>query len=203
MNNNTKRTIEQLKKGLDITNIQLAEALSDINSNSSGGGGGSAFEDYTDGGGTKTKEEFLPSFVESVDNSELFFILPEGTQFPYTLTEEDKKKLEKAKFIIINNNGINYIFNPNSLHDVLNGYWICINSESYCTRLLIRNNIINSPQTLQLSDYWAVKFSKQTITDEQKLQARTNIDVLSPNELLNSDNFISELRTKLGLNVES
>ena len=43
MNNNTKRTIEQLKKGLDITNIQLAEALSDIR--------GSAFEDYTDGGG--------------------------------------------------------------------------------------------------------------------------------------------------------
>lgn len=28
MNNNTKRIIEQLKKGLDITNIQLADALS-------------------------------------------------------------------------------------------------------------------------------------------------------------------------------
>lgn len=61
MNNNTKRIIEQLKKGLDITNIQLADALSDIDSDSSGGGGGSAFEDYTSGGGKKTKEEFLPA----------------------------------------------------------------------------------------------------------------------------------------------
>lgn len=71
MNNNTKRIIEQLKKGLDITNIQLADALSDIDSDSSGSGGGSAFEDYTDGGGTKPKDKFLPAFVESVDNSVL------------------------------------------------------------------------------------------------------------------------------------
>lgn len=41
--------------------------------------------------------------------------------------------------------------------------------------------------------------ASKTLTDAQKQQARTNIDVLSPNELLNSDNFISELRTKLGL----
>ena len=138
-----------------------------------------------------------PESDEKFAPSELFFVLPEGTQFPYTLTEEDKKKLEKAKFIIINNNGINYMFNPNSLHDVLDGYWVCINTESYCTRLLIRNNIINSPQPLQLSDYWAVKFSKQIITDAQKQQARTNIGVQSADELLEDADFIAQLKTKL------
>lgn len=68
MNNNTKRIIEQLKKGLDITNIQLADALSDIDSDPSGGGGNSAFEDYTEAGGTKTEEGFKTSLVKSIDN---------------------------------------------------------------------------------------------------------------------------------------
>ena len=66
MNNNTKRIIEQLKKGLDITNIQLADALSDIDSDPSGGG--FTFEDYTEAGGTKTEENFKTSLVKSIDN---------------------------------------------------------------------------------------------------------------------------------------
>lgn len=49
----------------------------------------------------------------------------------------------------------------------------------------------------------AVMYTDQTLDDSEKLQARTNIGVLSPDELINGTNFISELRTKLGLDVEN
>lgn len=179
MNNNTKRIIEQLKKGLDITNIQLADALSDIDSDSSGGGGGSAFEDYTDGGGTKPKDEFLPAFVESVDNSELFFILPEGTQFPYTLTEEDKEKLTKATILItFTAEGLKVAltrvpgFTPGSYV----GTWYGSPSATRIVYVTVSATQISAASGTYISDQNAVKFTSQSLSDEQKTQARTNIE---------------------------
>lgn len=175
MNSNTKRIIEQLKKGLDITNIQLAEALSDKDSNPSGGGGNSAFEDYTSGGGTKTEEEFLPAFVESVDNSELFFILPEGTQFPYILTEEDKKKLKKATFII----AVSALGKKAAYAKTLNitngyqGYWINTENAGNTAVLGLSETVITAPTFV---NFGLVTYIAQTLNDGQKTQARTNID---------------------------
>lgn len=176
MNNNTKRIIEQLKKGLDITNIQLADALSDIDSDSSGSGGGSAFEDYTSGGGKKTQEEFLPAFVESVDNSELFFVLPEGTQFPYTLTEEDKTKLANARLLILESiTGSQLCL----LHPAANTYvgtWYGLINPSNFIICEVSETEIAAPVTTGIIQADAVRFKRsQTLTAEQKTQARTNI----------------------------
>lgn len=48
--------------------------------------------------GAVTSEKLAPG----LDVSGLFFILPEGTKFPYTLTEEDKAKLADARFVVFN-----------------------------------------------------------------------------------------------------
>lgn len=141
-------------------------------------GGGFAFEDYTSGGGKKTKEEFLPAFVESVDNSDLFFILPEGTQFPYTLTEEDKTRIAAASFIIYYYNGSLVVSTrAKTMTNIINGAWISFNSESTYTSLPIINNVVNQPVTNNLiRDNCAVSFTSQSLNDGQKTQARTNIE---------------------------
>lgn len=175
MNNNTKRITEQLKKGLDITNIQLADALSDIDSNPSGGGGNSAFEDYTEAGGTKTEEEFLPAFVESVNNSDLFFILPEGTKFPYTLTEEDKEKLKKAMFIIATTSSGKKVAYAKTINvtDGYRGYWINTENAGNTAVLGLSETVILAPTIV---NFGLVTYIAQTLNDGQKTQARTNID---------------------------
>lgn len=45
----------------------------------------------------------------------------------------------------------------------------------------------------------AVRFVEQDLTSEQQMQARTNIGVQSADDLLADDNFIAQLKTKLGL----
>lgn len=140
-------------------------------------GEGSAFEDYTSGGGTKTEEEFLPAFVESVDNSDLFFILPEDIQFPYTLTEEDKEKLEKATFIIVQGPTYNTIFNRGSGINNKNyiGYWYSLASNSQVLVMYLSSSHIQYIDVKTLSDISSIKFTSQSLNDGQKTQARTNI----------------------------
>lgn len=196
MNNNTKRIIEQLKKGLDITNIQLADALSDIDSDSSGGGGGSAFADYTEGGGTKTKEEFLPAFAESVDNSELFFVLPEGTEFPYTLTEDDKPKLSKAVFIVLTSaSDITYVLSKTvgSSGTAYGNY-----STQQLVSVTYNETQIQAPGIYKISDQNAVKFTSQSLSDEQKTQARTNIEAEKATIVENLDGSEVEIKVQGG-----
>lgn len=136
-------------------------------------GGGSAFEDYTSGGGKKTKEEFLPAFVESVDNSELFFVLPKGTQFPYTLTEEDKPKLSKAVFMVLTSaSDITYVLSKTvgSSGTAYGNY-----STQQLVSVTYNETQIKAPSIYKISDQNAVKFTSQSLSDEQKTQARTNI----------------------------
>lgn len=141
--------------------------------------GGSAFEDYTYGGGTKTEGEFLPAFVESVDNSELFFILPEDIQFPYILTEEDKEKLKKARFIVFNDgSGKKFVVtrplsqSTQSLSYI--GTWVTIASNSQVQTLAVNATQI-SPAVQTIIDNFAVHYTTQSLSDSQKTQARTNI----------------------------
>lgn len=139
--------------------------------------GGSAFEDYTSGGGTKTEEEFLPAFVESVDNSELFFVLPEGTELPYTLTEEDKEKLSSAFIVIITSNaGRKYVMTRSALTDPLNGTWYGIYSPTGVATMRTENGVITSIANANIIDINAVRFTSQSLSDEQKTQARINIE---------------------------
>lgn len=139
-------------------------------------GDGSAFEDYTKGGGTKTKEEFLPAFVESVDNSELFFILPEGTKFPYTLTEEDKTKLANARFLVCKSTSGSYLVLLRSTTSSYVGTWWCLFNNSMAAGIVIEADRILAPFIDKITDSNAVNYISQSLNDGQKTQARTNID---------------------------
>lgn len=114
--------------------------------------------------------------AEGLDVSGLFFILPEGTQFPYTLTEEDKTKLENARFVVFNDaSGKKFVATrPISQTQQFVGSWLAPGSASTIQALDITSTQA-TPAVQLISDNNAVKFTAQTLTAEQKTQARTNI----------------------------
>lgn len=121
--------------------------------------------------GAVTSSKLAPG----LDVSGLFFILPENTKFPYTLTEEDKTKLANAKFLVcVDGSGSISV----ALHPVRESYvgsWFGIYASSRFTFIGVTESVINAPSSISISDNTAVKFTTQTLTAEQKLQARTNI----------------------------
>ena len=60
-------------------------------------------------------------------------------------------------------------------------------------------NVVSAVTSRSYVDNLALHFNVQSLTDEQKAQARINIDVLSPEELINDESFITQLKTKLGI----
>jgi hypothetical protein len=122
--------------------------------------------------GDVTSKKLAPG----LDVSGLFFILPEGTQFPYTLTEEDKTKLSNARFLIIKNKLGVSVFTPSQLADTLNGAWFSHRNQTFFYRVAINNDILHAPESTRISDSFAVRYGvPQALNAEQKLQARTNI----------------------------
>lgn len=111
-----------------------------------------------------------------LDVSGLFFIFPEGTKFPYTLTEEDKTKLANARFVVFDDSsGKKFVATrPIAQTKPFVGSWLSIGSSSIIEVLSITGTRAN-PTTLRISDTGAVKFTAQTLSDAQKTQARTNI----------------------------
>lgn len=123
--------------------------------------------------GAVTSSKLAPG----LDVSGLFFILPEGTKFPYTLTEEDKTKLAKARFLAcVGADGSISV----ALHPVENSYvgsWFGIYSTSRFAFIGVTESVIRAPSSTPLYDLNAVRFSNsQTLTAEQKTQARANIE---------------------------
>lgn len=55
------------------------------------------------------------------------------------------------------------------------------------------------PTMPRISDPNAVRLTTQSLDDKQKATARSNINVKSVDELLADDDFIAQLKTKLGL----
>lgn len=122
--------------------------------------------------GAVTSEKLAPG----LDVSGMFFVLPEGTKFPYTLTEEDKTKLANAKFLMCvgPNGSIMVLSRPVSSSYV--GSWLTLYSASLLSYVDVSKSTINAPYLIQISDGSSVKFNKaQTLSAAQKLQARTNI----------------------------
>lgn len=122
--------------------------------------------------GAVTSSKLAPG----LDVSGLFFILPAGTQFPYTLTEEDKTKLANARFLMcVGGDGTISV----TLHPVRESYvgsWFGIYSSSRFAFIGVTESVINAPSSIPINDPNAVRFSSsQTLTAAQKLQARTNI----------------------------
>lgn len=123
-------------------------------------------------GGAVTSEKLAPG----LDVSGLFFILPKGTQFPYTLTEEDKTKLANAKFLVCVSSlgSIVVLSHPTTSSYV--GSWFSVYSTSSLLYSNVSESAINVPSTIAIVDINSVKFNAaQTLTAAQKLQARTNI----------------------------
>lgn len=111
-----------------------------------------------------------------LDVSGLFFILPEGTQFPYMLTEEDKTKLANAKFLVaVNPTGSIIVLSHPSTSSYV-GAWFGLYSTSSLWCISVSKSAISGPTTRPIADRYSVSFSSaQTLTAVQKLQARTNI----------------------------
>lgn len=129
-------------------------------------------------GSTKIADGAVTSekLAAGIDPSGLFFILPEGTKFPYTLTEEDKTKLANAKFLVCvgPDGSIRVLSHPVSSSYV--GSWLTLYSASILSYVDVSEFTINAPYLIQISDGSSVKFNKaQTLSAAQKLQARTNI----------------------------
>lgn len=123
------------------------------------------------GGKTLSDAQFFAvlntDVVEMIDVSGLFFILPEGTQFPYTLTEEDKAKLSAATVLILPTTGGATPFQRGS-NEVIwcslrytNTIWVAKASESS----------ISAPVAFKIFDDTAIRFTAQTLTAAQKTQA--------------------------------
>ena len=122
--------------------------------------------------GDVTSKKLAPG----LDVSGLIFILPEGTQFPYTLTEADKKKLANARFLVCADHSGSILV---ALHPVGASYvgsWFGTYSTSRFSFIGVTESVINAPSSISLYDPNSVRFSSaQTLTVAQKLQARTNI----------------------------
>lgn len=122
--------------------------------------------------GAVTSSKLAPG----LDVSGLFFILPAGTKFPYTLTEKDKAKLANARFLacVGGDGSITVTLHP--VEDSYVGSWFGIYSTSRFAFIGVTESIINAPSSIPLYDLNSVRFSSaQTLTAAQKLQARTNI----------------------------
>lgn len=118
--------------------------------------------------GAVTSEKLAPG----LDVSGLFFILPEGTQLPYTLTEEDKTKISAATILMLpTTNGVI----PFQRGPETSRLWYSLGSVSTLWSVEVSESSISAPTKYRIADATAVKFSPQTLTAAQKLQARTNI----------------------------
>lgn len=118
--------------------------------------------------GAVTREKLAPG----LDVSGLFFTLPEGTKFPYTLTEEDKAKLSAATILILpTTNGVI----PFQRGPKAEGIWCALRYVNTLWSVTVSESSISAPVAYRIVDDTAVKFTAQTLIAAQKRQARTNI----------------------------
>ncbi len=119
--------------------------------------------------GSVTSEKLAPG----LDVSSLFFIIPKGTRLPYTLTEDDKKKLENAYFIVMVSNSTEYqVFTRRRATYV--GDWYQLAGHRNLFVLNVSETSIGDSALGTLVPT-AITYTAQTLTAEQKTQARANI----------------------------
>ena len=117
--------------------------------------------------GAVTSSKLAPG----LDVSGLFFIIPADTKFPYTLTEEDKTKLSAATILILPTVRGATPFQRSSNE----GIWCSLRYTNTIWAATVSESSISAPVAFKIIDDTAVKFTAQTLTAAQKLQARTNI----------------------------
>lgn len=118
--------------------------------------------------GAVTSEKLAPG----LDVSGLFFILPAGTKFPYTLTKEDKTKISAATILILPTTRGLTPFQRSSNE----GIWCSLRYTNTIWTANVSERSILTPAAYAIYDATSVKFNvTQALTAAQKLQARTNI----------------------------
>lgn len=117
--------------------------------------------------GAVTSSKLAPG----LDVSDLFFILPEGTKLPYTLTKDDKTKLSAATILILPTASGATPFQRSSN----GGIWCSLRYTNTLWTAAVSESSISTPVAYKIIDEAAVRFTPQTSTAAQKLQARTNI----------------------------
>lgn len=183
-----EKILLQLEKGYDITNPQLAQALSNLETKISEGGGG-----------TDIPEE-LVSYLQNLNDK--IYVCNSTDVVNQSLSSEVVNAIMESAAIIFNDMKILLVKGASSSI----GPTFVAPLDSTNLRSWQLNILTNFGESINITPYNVanvVLYTPQTLGTTQKAQVRTNIDVLSPDELLNSTNFISKLRTKLGLDVEN
>lgn len=135
-----------------------------------------------------------------LSNIGLDFVHVDYSELSTTLSDDRLSQIVNAKGLILTNTPDNYIRSVvftagarvdsaitfSSIEDYQNINYIILN---------ITNKILSLAQTSGL----VLSSSNQKLTDAQKQRARFNIGAQSADELLADDNFIAQLKTKLGL----
>lgn len=117
--------------------------------------------------GAVTSSKLAPG----LDVTGLFFILPESTKFPYALTGGDKAKISAATILILPTTRGLTPFQRSSNE----GIWCSLRYTNTIWAATVSESSILTPVAYKIIDDTAVKFTAQSRTAAQKLQARTNI----------------------------
>lgn len=102
--------------------------------------------------GAVTSEKLAPG----LDVSSLFFILPEGTRLPYTLTEEDKTKISAAIILMLptTNGVVPFQRGPKQAR-----LWCSFGYVSTFWTVTVSESSISAPVAYKIVDDTAVKFT--------------------------------------------
>lgn len=106
---------------------------------------------------------------KTLSDAQFFAVL--NAEFPYTLTEEDKTKLSAATILILPTTRGATPFQRSSNE----GIWCSLRYTNTIWAATVSESSISTPVAYKVIDDTAVKFTTQTLTAAQKLQARTNI----------------------------
>lgn len=146
----------------------------------------------------------IPQQNQALGNIGIDFVRLPYSLLNTTLSDEMFAVLDNARGIILVDTPSNYD-NPTVFIKGINSstacYFVSPNTgTTYCQIQLNKSTKILSGVSAGLTYAGSVRYAEtQSLTDTQKQQARSNIGVQSADELLGDDDFIAQLKTKLGL----
>lgn len=146
----------------------------------------------------------IPQQNTALSNIGLDFVVVDYSLFGTVLSDEVFEKVSQSNGIIVSD-GTGIYRNSTVLlsgrSSSSNKVFICF-SDTYSivyTNLGLATKRLNALTSKSMLDGTVQYNTVQSLTDTQKQQARTNIGVQSADDLLADDNFIAQLKTKLGL----
>ena len=178
-----EKILLQLEKGYDITNPQLAQALSNLETK------------ISEGGGTDIPEE-LVSYLQNLNDK--IYVCNSTDVVNQQLSSEVVNTISASAAIIFYDMGI---LLTKGGHTSLGPMFVAPMS-STDLRSWVLNTQTNFGGSIDLIPYQVadvVLYTPQTLGTSQKAQVRTNIDVKSADELINDSGWIARLKIKLGL----